>query len=100
LGGRLCWPLIEPLQAAETLVHKQRLIFSFYAVVVATSSLGADVAVSSRGMVASCSPLAADASVNVIAYEDSDEEALLKRRQEMVDWAMERWGLPLSNKAV
>jgi hypothetical protein len=37
---------------------------------------------------------------DLAAYEDWDEDTLLKRRQEMVDWAMERWGVPLSKKTL
>jgi hypothetical protein len=36
---------------------------------------------------------------DLAAYDDWDEDALLKRRKDLIDWAKERWGLPLPKKA-
>ena len=35
---------------------------------------------------------------DLAAYDNWDEDALLKRRKEMIDWAKERWGLPKKTK--
>ena len=36
---------------------------------------------------------------NLAAYEDWDEDTLLKQPEDVIDWAKERWGLPLPKKA-
>ena len=36
---------------------------------------------------------------NLVAYQDWTEETLLKRRKEIIVWAMKRWGLSMSGSS-